>query len=177
MTLIITLTLMGASTFLIGLLPTYEHIGILAPVALITLRFIQGVASGGEWGGGVLMLNENAPAQQKGYYTAWSQVGVSGGFVLSSLAFYLVQLLPQEDVLAWAWRIPFLLSLFIFLVGVYIRRNIEENAEFVARKHASGERCSCRCSAPLNITRKRSCRPLVCGWRKTARSTSFSPFP
>lgn len=140
MTLIITLTLMGASTFLIGLLPTYEHIGILAPVALITLRFIQGVASGGEWGGGVLMLSENAPAQQKGYYTAWSQVGVSGGFVLSSLAFYLVQLLPQEDVLAWAWRIPFLLSLFIFLVGVYIRRNIEENAEFVARKHASGER-------------------------------------
>lgn len=63
MTLIITLTLMGASTFLIGLLPTYEHIGILAPIALITLRFIQGVASGGEWGGGVLMLSENAPAQ------------------------------------------------------------------------------------------------------------------
>ncbi|ROR99459.1 putative MFS family arabinose efflux permease [Raoultella terrigena] len=139
MTLIITLTLMGASTFLIGLLPTYEHIGILAPIALISLRFVQGVASGGEWGGGVLMLSENAPESQKGYYTAWSQVGVSGGFVLSSLAFYLVQLLPQEDVLAWAWRIPFLLSLFIFLVGVYIRRNIEENAEFVARKAQPAE--------------------------------------
>ncbi|RSW22537.1 MFS transporter [Klebsiella aerogenes] len=134
MTLIITLTLMGASTFLIGLLPTYAHIGILAPIALITLRFVQGVASGGEWGGGVLMLSENAPESQKGYYTAWSQVGVCGGFVLSSLAFYLVQLLPQEDVMSWAWRIPFLLSLFIFLVGVYIRRNIQENAEFVARK-------------------------------------------
>ncbi|HDS3822197.1 TPA: MHS family MFS transporter [Klebsiella aerogenes] len=134
MTLIITLTLMGASTFLIGLLPTYAHIGILAPIALITLRFVQGVASGGEWGGGVLMLSENAPESQKGYYTAWSQVGVCGGFVLSSLAFYLVQLLPQEEVMSWAWRIPFLLSLFIFLVGVYIRRNIQENAEFVARK-------------------------------------------
>lgn len=134
MTLIITLTLMGASTFLIGLLPTYAHIGILAPIALITLRFVQGVASGGEWGGGVLMLSENAPENQKGYYTAWSQVGVCGGFVLSSLAFYLVQLLPQEEVMSWAWRIPFLLSLFIFLVGVYIRRNIQENAEFVARK-------------------------------------------
>lgn len=134
MTLIITLTLMGASTFLIGLLPTYVHIGVLAPIALITLRFVQGVASGGEWGGGVLMLSENAPESQKGYYTAWSQVGVCGGFVLSSLAFYLVQLLPQEEVMSWAWRIPFLLSLFIFLVGVYIRRNIQENAEFVARK-------------------------------------------
>ncbi len=134
MTLIITLTLMGASTFLIGLLPTYAHIGVLAPIALITLRFVQGVASGGEWGGGVLMLSENAPERQKGYYTAWSQVGVCGGFVLSSLAFYLVQLLPQEEVMSWAWRIPFLLSLFIFLVGVYIRRNIQENAEFVARK-------------------------------------------
>ncbi|EPK7419088.1 MFS transporter [Klebsiella aerogenes] len=134
MTLIITLTLMGASTFLIGLLQTYAHIGILAPIALITLRFVQGVASGGEWGGGVLMLSENAPESQKGYYTAWSQVGVCGGFVLSSLAFYLVQLLPQEEVMSWAWRIPFLLSLFIFLVGVYIRRNIQENAEFVARK-------------------------------------------
>ncbi|MCL9944567.1 MHS family MFS transporter [Klebsiella aerogenes] len=134
MTLIITLTLMGASTFLIGLLPTYAHIGVLAPIALITLRFVQGVASGGEWGGGVLMLSENAPESQKGYYTAWSQVGVCGGFVLSSLAFYLVQLLPQGEVMSWAWRIPFLLSLFIFLVGVYIRRNIQENAEFVARK-------------------------------------------
>lgn len=134
MTLIITLTLMGASTFLIGLLPTYAHIGVLAPIALITLRFVQGVASGGEWGGGVLMLSENAPESQKGYYTTWSQVGVCGGFVLSSLAFYLVQLLPQEEVMSWAWRIPFLLSLFIFLVGVYIRRNIQENAEFVARK-------------------------------------------
>ena len=134
MTIIITLTLMGASTFLIGLLPTYAHIGVLAPIALITLRFVQGVASGGEWGGGVLMLSENAPESQKGYYTAWSQVGVCGGFVLSSLAFYLVQLLPQEEVMSWAWRIPFLLSLFIFLVGVYIRRNIQENAEFVARK-------------------------------------------
>ena len=134
MTLIITLTLMGASTFLIGLLPTYAHIGVLAPIALITLRFVQGVASGGEWGGGVLMLSENAPESQKGYYTAWSQVGVCGGFVLSSLALYLVQLLPQEEVMSWAWRIPFLLSLFIFLVGVYIRRNIQENAEFVARK-------------------------------------------
>lgn len=128
MTLIMTLTLMGATTFIIGLLPAYSSIGILAPIALISLRFLQGVASGGEWGGGVLMLSENAPENKRGFYTAWSQVGVSGGFVLSALAFYLVQKLPESQFMSWGWRIPFLLSIVIFLVGAYIRKNIKENA-------------------------------------------------
>lgn len=136
-TLIITLTLMGASTFLIGLLPTWHRVGVLAPIALISLRFLQGVASGGEWGGGVLMLSENAPEEKKGYYTAWSQVGVSGGFVLSALAFWLVQLLPENAFMTWGWRIPFLMSVFIFLVGIYIRKNIRENKEFTQLKQAS----------------------------------------
>ncbi|SLP00534.1 integral membrane transport protein [Klebsiella pneumoniae] len=136
-TLIITLTLMGASTFLIGLLPTWHQVGVLAPIALISLRFLQGVASGGEWGGGVLMLSENAPEEKKGYYTAWSQVGVSGGFVLSALAFWLVQLLPENAFMTWGWRIPFLMSVFIFLVGIYIRKNIRENKEFTQLKQAS----------------------------------------
>ena len=77
MTLIMTLTLMGATTFIIGLLPTYAQIGIWAPLSLIILRLLQGVASGGEWGGGVLMLSENAPASRRGFYTAWSQMCVS----------------------------------------------------------------------------------------------------
>ncbi|VEA68204.1 Proline porter II [Serratia rubidaea] len=136
-TLIITLTLMGAATFLIGLLPTWHQVGVLAPMALISLRFLQGVASGGEWGGGVLMLSENAPEEKKGYYTAWSQVGVSGGFVLSALAFWLVQLLPENAFMTWGWRIPFLMSVFIFLVGIYIRKNIRENKEFTQLKQAS----------------------------------------
>ncbi|MFH2501382.1 MFS transporter [Klebsiella indica] len=136
-TLIITLTLMGAATFLIGLLPTWHQVGVLAPIALISLRFLQGVASGGEWGGGVLMLSENAPEEKKGYYTAWSQVGVSGGFVLSALAFWLVQLLPENAFMTWGWRIPFLMSVFIFLVGIYIRKNIRENKEFTQLKQAS----------------------------------------
>lgn len=130
MTLIMTLTLMGATTFVIGLLPVYSQIGILAPIALISLRFLQGVASGGEWGGGVLMLSENAPASRRGFYTAWSQMGVSGGFVLSAFAFYLVQKLPEEDLMSWGWRVPFLLSIVIFLVGVYIRKNIRESKAF-----------------------------------------------
>ena len=130
MTLIMTLTLMGATTFVIGLLPVYSQIGILAPISLISLRFLQGVASGGEWGGGVLMLSENAPASRRGFYTAWSQMGVSGGFVLSAFAFYLVQKLPEEDLMSWGWRVPFLLSIVIFLVGVYIRKNIRESKAF-----------------------------------------------
>lgn len=134
MTLIMTLTLMGATTFIIGLLPVYAQIGIWAPVSLITLRFLQGVASGGEWGGGVLMLSENAPSSCRGYFTAWSQMGVSGGFVLSAFAFYLVQKLPEEDLMSWGWRVPFLLSILIFLVGVYIRKNIRESKAFSQAK-------------------------------------------
>ncbi|CAM6731551.1 Na+/melibiose symporter or related transporter [Leclercia adecarboxylata] len=132
MTLI--MTLMGATTFIIGLLPVYAQIGIWAPVSLITLRFLQGVASGGEWGGGVLMLSENAPSSRRGYFTAWSQMGVSGGFVLSAFAFYLVQKLPEEDLMSWGWRVPFLLSILIFLVGVYIRKNIRESKAFSQAK-------------------------------------------
>lgn len=134
MTLIMTLTLMGATTFIIGLLPVYAQIGIWAPISLITLRFLQGVASGGEWGGGVLMLSENAPASRRGYFTAWSQMGVSGGFVLSAFAFYLVQKLPEEELMSWGWRVPFLLSIVIFLVGVYIRKNIRESKAFTQAK-------------------------------------------
>ena len=134
MTLLMTLTLMGATTFIIGLLPTYAQIGIWAPISLITLRFLQGVASGGEWGGGVLMLSENAPASRRGYFTAWSQMGVSGGFVLSAFAFYLVQKLPEEELMSWGWRVPFLLSILIFLVGVYIRKNIRESKAFTQAK-------------------------------------------
>jgi len=134
MTLIMTLTLMGATTFIIDLLPVYAQIGIWAPVSLITLRFLQGVASGGEWGGGVLMLSENAPSSRRGYFTAWSQMGVSGGFVLSAFAFYLVQKLPEEDLMSWGWRVPFLLSILIFLVGVYIRKNIRESKAFSQAK-------------------------------------------
>ncbi|WP_338533842.1 MFS transporter [Leclercia adecarboxylata] len=134
MTLIMTLTLMGATTFIIGLLPVYAQIGIWAPVSLISLRFLQGVASGGEWGGGVLMLSENAPSSRRGYFTAWSQMGVSGGFVLSAFAFYLVQKLPEEDLMSWGWRVPFLLSILIFLVGVYIRKNIRESKAFSQAK-------------------------------------------
>lgn len=132
--LVITLALMGGSTFIIGLLPGYQSIGILAPVALISLRFLQGMASGGEWGGGVLMLSENADPARKGFYTAWSQMGVAGGFVLSSLAYWLAQKLPEAVFMDWGWRLPFLASAVLFLVAMYIRKNIEESSAFLEER-------------------------------------------
>ncbi|AZE00002.1 MFS transporter [Pseudomonas chlororaphis] len=138
--LVITLALMGGATFLIGLLPTFEQAGYLAPLCLVILRLVQGVASGGEWGGGVLMLSENAPPKRTGFYAAWSQLGVSGGFVLSAAVFYLVQQLPGDDFMSWGWRLPFLASVAIFGVGLYIRRKLPESRDFtqanVARETA-----------------------------------------
>ncbi len=128
--LLATLMIMGGATFLIGLLPTFDQIGIFAPIALVALRLLQGIAAGGEWGGGVLIISENADRKRRGYLSAWSQIGVGGGFILSTLAFYFVQLLPDEQLLSWGWRLPFLASILIFLLGVYIRRSIPESREF-----------------------------------------------
>lgn len=132
--LVLTLCIMGLSTFLIGLLPTYEQIGVWAPILLVLLRILQGVAAGGEWGGGVLIISENAPPRRRGFYSAWSQVGVAGGFVLSAGAFYLAQRLPHEQFMSWGWRIPFLISIVIFALGIYIRAHLPDSAEFEARR-------------------------------------------
>ena len=129
--LVWTLALMGAATFLIGLLPTYAQVGFWAPALLVVLRVLQGIASGGEWGGGVLMISESAPAARRGYYAAWSQLGVGGGFVLSAAVFFAVQRLPHAQFMAWGWRIPFLVSIFIVALGVYIRARLPESREFV----------------------------------------------
>lgn len=135
--LVLTLCIMGGSTFLIGLLPTYAQIGLWAPILLVLLRVLQGIAAGGEWGGGVLIISENAPAHRRGFYSAWSQVGVAGGFVLSAGAFYLAQLLPDEQFISWGWRLPFLVSIVIFGLGIYIRANLPDSAAFEASKSAT----------------------------------------
>lgn len=156
--LVITLALMGGCTFLIGLLPGYQSIGVLAPVALISLRFLQGMASGGEWGGGVLMLSENADPSRKGFYTAWSQMGVSGGFVLSSLAYWLAQKLPEAVFMDWGWRLPFLASALLFLVAMYIRKNIEENSAFLAERDRAQQQEQ---HAPLTLVCREHWRELL----------------
>jgi MHS family shikimate/dehydroshikimate transporter-like MFS transporter len=128
--LVMTLTIMGAATFLMGLLPTYAQVGVWAPTLLILLRILQGVAAGGEWGGGVLLISENSSDKRRGFFSAFSQSGVSLGFVLSAGAFYLVQLLPAEQFMSWGWRLPFLLSIVIFGVGIYIRFRLPETKQF-----------------------------------------------
>lgn len=128
--LVLTLSIMGGATFFMGLLPTYAQVGLWAPALLIALRVLQGVAAGGEWGGGVLLISENTSGERRGFLSAFSQSGVSLGFVLSAGAFYLVQLLPNDQFMAWGWRLPFLLSSLIFGVGMYIRFKLPENKEF-----------------------------------------------
>lgn len=135
--LVWTLSIMGAATFLIGLLPTYAQAGLWSPLLLLVLRVLQGVASGGEWGGGVLMISESAPAEKRGFYASWSQIGVGGGFVLSAAVFFVVQSLPHAQFMSWGWRVPFLLSILIFGVGIYIRSTLPESRDF-SKAEAAG---------------------------------------
>lgn len=130
-TLTWTLGLMGLATFAIGLLPTYAQVGMLAPALLILLRLIQGFATGGEWGGGMLMATENAPQGRRGFYGAWSQAGAGIGFILSSGAFYTARQLGETNFLAWGWRIPFLVSVVVVAAGFIIRSRVDESAEFL----------------------------------------------
>jgi len=136
--LVISLLAMGISTVGIGLLPTYDAVGVLAPVLLVAIRFIQGIAVGGEWGGAVLMALEHAPPHKKSFYASWPQAGVPAGVVLSSLAFYLVQLLPEEQLQSWGWRLPFLFSAVLIAIGMMIRLKLTESPEFEDMK-ASGQ--------------------------------------
>ena len=138
--LLISLLTMGAATFAIGLLPDYASIGIWAPVLLLTLRIIQGLALGGEWGGAVLMAVEHAPATQRGLYGSWVQIGVPAGTMIANLAFLAIAAwLPAEDLLAWGWRIPFLASALLIAVGLYIRLNIHETPAFNQVKKADAQ--------------------------------------
>ncbi|WP_334148394.1 MFS transporter [Microbacterium sp.] len=132
--LVITLMMMGIATTLIGLLPTYAQIGILAPVLLVVLRGLQGFAVGGEWGGAVLLSTENATEKKKGLAGAWVQQGSPAGSILATLMFLLVGLLPDEQFISWGWRIPFLMSAVLVIIGLVIRVKVEESPDFVAAK-------------------------------------------
>jgi metabolite-proton symporter len=130
--LVLSVIMMGSGTFAVGLLPTYEAIGIWAPVLLVVLRFVQGFAVGGEWGGAVVMSLEHAPPHRRAFYASFPQAGVPAGTFLSSGAFFLVTLMPEEQLLSWGWRIPFLCSALLIVVGLYIRLRVTESPEFLA---------------------------------------------
>ncbi|MEZ0163654.1 MFS transporter [Kineococcus sp. LSe6-4] len=130
--LVATLLLMGGATTLVGLLPTYAQIGVAAPVLLLLLRILQGVSAGGEWGGAVLMAVENAPAARRGRYGAYPQIGVPLGMLLASGVLALMSgVFARGDAFVdWGWRVPFLLSFVLLVVGVVVRRTVEESPVF-----------------------------------------------
>lgn len=129
-TLIITIVIIGSATGLIGLLPTYDTIGVAAPILLATLRFVQGLSLGGEWSGAILMAVEHAPPEKRAIYGAMPQLGSPIGTMLSSGVVALVTLLPEEDLLAWGWRLPFLLSFVMLGIALYLRLRVEESPIF-----------------------------------------------
>ena len=136
--LVLTLFIMGVSTFCIGLLPTYGSIGVLAPILLILLRVIQGIGLGGEWGGASLMVLEHAPSDKRGFYTSFVQIGFPIGLVLATLVFTLVTKLPDADFAAYGWRIPFLLSIVLLAIGTFVRSRVPETPVFEQLKMRDG---------------------------------------
>lgn len=128
--LVLSLVGMGAATFLMGLLPSYASIGIAAPILLTLLRLLQGFAVGGEWGGATLMAVEHAPKAKKGFFGSFSQMGAPAGVSLATLAFFAVSQLPDDQFLSWGWRIPFLVSSILIVVGLVIRLTLEESPDF-----------------------------------------------
>lgn len=134
--LVATIVLMGVASALIGVLPTFETAGIVAPILLAVLRFAQGMAAGGEWGGATLMAVESAPPEKRGFYGAVVQLGSPTGTLLSSGVVAAVVALSGDQFLEWAWRIPYLLSIVLVVVGVWLRLQVQETADFRAARAA-----------------------------------------
>jgi metabolite-proton symporter len=143
--LVTTLMMMGLATFFIGTLPTYEKAGVLAPVLLVLLRFIQGFGVGGEWGGAVLMAVEHGGTEQRGFRGSWVQAGVPVGLLLATAVFSIFSALPEAAFLAWGWRVPFLLGILLTAVGLFIRLAVLETPVFDANRANRAEH------APLPI--------------------------
>ena len=130
-TLVIALVLMGTASTLIGLLPTYAMIGITAPILLSILRFAQGLAIGGQWGGAMLLVTESAPDNQRGHYGAYAQAGAPVGVILANLAFILISSnVSEEFFMTWGWRIPFLASVVLIAISMYVQLNMEDTEAF-----------------------------------------------
>ncbi|GGP07657.1 MFS transporter [Nonomuraea glycinis] len=158
-TLIASLMLMGISTMLVGVLPTYATAGALAPALLVLLRFVQGAAVGGEWGGAVLMASEFAPPGRRARLSSWAQQGVTAGLALSTAVLLTVTLLvPKEIYVEWVWRLPFLSSAVLIVVGLVMRLRLDESPIFKAGKK-SGDTAGAR--LPIATVLRESWRSVV----------------
>ncbi|QJY47132.1 MFS transporter [Pseudonocardia broussonetiae] len=141
--LVVSLLMMGVATFLIGVLPGYATIGLAAPIILVLLRLVQGFALGGEWGGAVLIVSEHGDPARRGYWASWPQAGAPGGQLLANGILALLAAFQSEaDFLAWGWRIPFLLSAVLVLIGLYIRLSVEESPVFREAQRQAEERAA-----------------------------------
>src|SRR5215467_2267948 len=137
--LVATLLMIGIGTTAIGLLPTYAQVGIWAPLLLVAMRVVQGLGAGAEYGGAVIYLVENAPPHSRGFWGSFAPLGVSVGNLLAAGAFALVTMLPKEDLMSWGWRIPFLASFLLILVGIYVRMKITKTPVYTEAVVARGK--------------------------------------
>ncbi|AZC38848.1 MFS transporter [Pseudomonas chlororaphis] len=158
--LVITLLMMGVVTVCIGLLPTYAQIGAAAPMLLILLRIVQGIAVGGEWGGAVLMAGEHAPKGRRNFFASFAQLGSPAGLILSLLAFSAVTRLPEEDLMSWGWHLPFLASALLLVVGLAIRLGVNESPEFLASREQA-HKARRKEQAPVMEVLQSAWRPLL----------------
>ena len=155
--LVLTLILMGAATALIGVLPTYAQVGMLAPILLVLLRILQGFSAGGEWGGAALMSVEHAPPGKRGFFGAYPQIGVPVGMILATATMWVItSSLTEEQFLTWGWRVPFIFSIVLILVGYFIRKAVEESPIFKELQERKGES-----SAPLKTLFKRNAKEVI----------------
>jgi metabolite-proton symporter len=169
--LMLSLILMGAATVLIGCLPTFDQVGLLAPALLIVLRLVQGFAVGGEWGGAVLIVAEHGDAARRGFWASWPQAGVALGSLMASGVLALMSGLQSEaDFLAWGWRVPFLISAVLIGVGWWIRATVEESPAFkaVAQEQAAIEK-----APALEAIRRRPKQLLIGAGLKFAENISY----
>jgi len=137
--LYLSLLIMGIGTALIGVMPTYAQVGIWAPILLVVLRLAQGFGLGGNWGGAVLMAVEHAPANRRGFYGSWPQLGAPAGLVLGTLAMMIFAKMPNDQFMSWGWRVPFLISIVLVAVGLYVRMKIAESPVFEKVKESKQE--------------------------------------
>ena len=161
--LIFTVTLMGLSTVAMGLLPTYEQIGVAAPILLVLFRLLQGFGAGAEYAGAVTLVAEYVPPGRKAFFTALLQAATVVGILMATLLFLAVSYLPEETLFSWGWRVPFLVSALLFFVALYIRRNLDETPEYVAAmERAAAHRREAR--VPIGDLLRNSPREVLFGF-------------
>ncbi|WP_026866096.1 MFS transporter [Jeotgalicoccus marinus] len=176
-TLIITLSMMGLATAGIGLLPTYASIGVAAPLLLLLFRLIQGLGIGGEWGGALLLATEYAPKKQRGLFGSFPQMGIPIGLVLAYGFFFLLTwAMPEETFLAWGWRIPFIFSLLLVVVGLLIRKGLDETPAFQEMQREAAKKNEVRQLPIVEIFKKHPKEVLITSGAKFVETGPFYIF-